>query len=326
MQKLTYFDRQKIEMYLRVGKTFREIGKLLGRDHTVISREVKNNKGDYSPYSADVAQRASDIRARRTNKRKLEKYPELKKYVVEKLYDDWSPEEIAGRLKEQPPILLKGKTISYESIYDYIYNGEGRWENLYPCLRRGKPKRQKKKNRKKQAKSAILGRISIKERSEIVNQRERFGDWESDTVCFRKKKASLSVQHERKSLLVRLHKLKDRSAPETQEALTKSIESLPPEFWKTITFDNGLEGACHINIKNIFNLDTYFCDPYASWQKGGVENSNGLIRQYLPRWIDLSKITDKDIYEIQEKINNRPRKKLNYKTPNELTNSLRVAR
>jgi IS30 family transposase len=294
MQRLTYFERQKIEMYLRLGKSYREIAKLLRRDHTVVSREVKNNKGDYSPYTAEIAQRAADLRARRTNKRKLDKYPKLKEYVVGMLREDWSPEEIAGRLKEQPPSHLKGKAISYESIYDYIYNGEGKFEYLYPHLRRGKPKGQKQKNRRKQAQNAILDRISIHERPEIVNEKKEFGHWESDTLCFGRQREAVSVQHERKTLLVRLNKLANKSAPETQEALTNSTESLPPDLWQSITFDNGLEGACHINLKKILNLQTYFCDAYASWQKGGVENSNGLIRQYLPKNTDASKLTNRE--------------------------------
>lgn len=126
------------------------------------------------------------------------------------------------------------------------------------------------------------------------------------------------MQYERKSMLVRLHLVMNRSAEETREAIMRSIESLPVELWKSLTFDNGGEGVCHVNLRRDFNLDTYFCDPFASWQKGGVENVNGLIRQYLPRTTNVSVLTDGDIHEVQERLNNRPRKSLDYLTPNEV--------
>lgn len=134
----------------------------------------------------------------------------------------------------------------------------------------------------------------------------------------RKQREVISVQFERKIKLTRIHKVPNKSAEETETAIRKSIESLPEYFWKSITFDNGGEGAGHLNLKNDFNLKTYFCDPYCSWQKGGVENTNGLLRQYIPKKADLTQYSDKDIYLIQEKLNNRPRKSLNYLTPNEV--------
>ena len=115
-----------------------------------------------------------------------------------------------------------------------------------------------------------------------------------------------------------MHKTDNKSAEETKNALIKTAESIPKEIFLTITFDNGTEGAKHTEIKREYEIDTYFCDPFSSWQKGGVENANKLIRYYLPRNTDLSKLTDRDIYEIQEKLNNRPRKCLGYLSPNEI--------
>jgi len=126
------------------------------------------------------------------------------------------------------------------------------------------------------------------------------------------------VQYERKSQLARLHKITDKSAPETTEAIRDSIGPLPQYLWQSITFDNGLEGASHCQLKNDYQLKTYFGDAYAAWQKGGVENLNGLIRQSIPKGSDISKLTDDQIYAIQEKLNNRPRKSLNYLTPNQV--------
>jgi IS30 family transposase len=228
-----------------------------------------------------------------------------------------SPDVIAGRLKQYPPPHLNGKTISHEAIYDWIQTGEGGTLNLHRFLCSGRKRRQKQKGRKKRN-SHIPGRISIHERPEGIEERKEIGHWESDSMVFSKQKQRLSVQIERKARYVVIHRLSNGSAEETEQALTRSIESFPSPAWKSITFDNGGEGANHEKLKENFSLQTYFCDPYASWQKGSVENGNSLIRRYLPRKTNLSHITDQDIYAIQETINNTPRKILDYKTPKEV--------
>ena len=319
MQRITYYEREQIELYLRMVKDYRWIGRRLNRDHAVISREVERNSGDYSPYTARTAQRIFEQRKKRTNRRKLEKREnqDLKNYVVGQLRLDLSPEQIAGRLR-QGLVHESSQTISYESIYQYIYEGEGRFEYLYPHLRTRRSRRQRKFSRRKQAKIAIRERVSIHERPEIIAEKERLGDWETDSLIFSKQKGIISVQYERLGMLCRLHKAANKTAEETEEAIQDSIESLPPEAWQSITRDNGTENVKHAETKEIFNIQSYFCDGYCSWQKGGIENLNKLIRQYLPRSIDLSRLTDDDIYQIQERLNNRPRKSLNYLTPNEV--------
>ena len=244
---------------------------------------------------------------------------------TKKIKEGLSPDEVSGELKNYAPKNLSGKTISYEAIYDYIYNGEGKWESLYQHLRKKHRKRKIQRGRKSH-KILIPERVSIHFRPEIINLRQRTGDWETDSMKFKKQKASLSVQYERKLMLARIHKVKDGTAQETETAISKSIKSLPLELFKSLTWDNGSEGVCHTKIRDDYNIETYFCDPYASWQKGGVENLNGLIREYLPRETDMATITDEDIYRIQERLNNRPRKKLGYLTPNKalagITNQL----
>mgnify|MGYP002136401897 CR=1 FL=1 len=294
--------------------SLRDIAKIMRRTHSVLSKEInKNGGGERQKYRADTAQRAFDKRRHKHRKGKLDIYPELKKIVVDGLVKGWSPDVIAGKLK----ISGQPETISHESIYHYIYNKDGRYEGLYKYLRQGQPKRQKRHARKS-GKLRIPERQSIHDRPTYIESRKRYGDWESDSVLFSKQKTILSVQSERKSKLIRMHKATNKSAEETVNALVKTIESLPHELFKTITFDNGTENVRHGEIQKEYALETYFCDPFASWQKGGVENANKLIRQYLPRKTDLSKLTDRDIYEIQEKLNNRPRKCLNYLTPNEV--------
>lgn len=316
---LTFYDRQRIEYYLHFKRlSLRKIAKFIGRNHTVVIREVKRNKPQLFPYNAELAQKAADRRSHFTNKRKLDKDESLKDYVRARLEnDDWSPQQIAGRLKKYPPLELKRKSVCLETIYQYIYHqadGEERW---FPYLKRAKRHRQKRYSRKPQ-KLSIPDRVSIHQREEVVNHKLRYGDWESDTLSFSRQKPALSVQYERKAMLARIHKLADKGAEETTEAITKTLDDFPGYFNKSMTFDNGGEGARHQELKETFNIQTYFCDPYKSWQKGGVENINGLLRRYLPKKTNLAKIENERILIIQELLNNRPRKSLNYLTPNEV--------
>ena len=315
---LTLYEREQIETWLRMGKKKKWIAQKLNRDYSIIKREIKRNSGEHLPYIAIDAQHFADRRKRKTNKRKLEKWQneKLVAYVTELLNDGWSPEEVAGRLKEYPPEEVsecKDKTVSYESIYNWIYDGEGRFGGLYKKLRRKQKVRKPKFSRKKQPKTIIKEKISIHQRPEIVAERKRMGDWETDSVIF-SGKSILSVQFERKSKLCRLHKCEDKSALRSEEALRDSVESLPRDLWKTITRDNGTENVLHHETE----IPSFFCDSYCSWQKGGVENLNGLLREYFPKKSNLDKIEASYVYQIQEKLNNRARKALNYLTPNEV--------
>ncbi len=316
-KQITFYEREKIETYLRMKKKKTWIAKRLNRDYSVIKREAKRNSGEVSPYVAINAHYYAERRKKNTNKRKLEKWEnkKLKEYVKKMLEKGWSPEQINGRLKKHPPNEIKkcrDKTISYESIYDYIYNGEGQYGGLYKKLRRKQYKRQRKFSRK-QRHPLIKNRVSIHQREKIVNKRKRIGDWETDSIVS-SGKSILSTQSERKSRLCRIHKCEDKSALASEKALRDSIDSLPENFWLTITRDNGSENALHYQTK----VPSYFCDPYSSWQKGGVENLNGLIREYFSKKSDFDLISEKEVYLIQEKLNNRPRKSLNYLTPNEV--------
>lgn len=320
MQRITYFERQIIASGIRTGKSVRGIAKSIGRDHRVIQREVDRNCVDGRLYTAVLAQQIAMEREQKKNRHKLEqrKYAPLRKYVLQKLKEDWSPEQIAGVLKNQPPLSLNGQQISHESIYQYIYLGEGRYENVWQHLRKARTVRQKQRARKPR-KASIPERISIHERGEEIDQRTTFGHWETDTLGSSPKfYERLSVQYERKGQLVRLNKVRGMGADETEEAIRKSIESLPQYLWKSITFDNGTEGTNHFKIRKDFNIPTYFCDAYASWQKGGVENLNGLLRQYIPKGTPVAGLTDQQIQTIQEKLNNRPRKSLHYLSPNQV--------
>lgn len=318
--ELTFFDRQRLQFWLRTKMSLRKISKLILKDHSVITREIQRNSSGRDKYRADIAQKLCEERKIKKRKGKLEKYPKLKNYVENKLGKDWSPEQIAGRLNESN--VLDGLTISHESIYCYIYEKSEKYKKLYQHLRTNRAKRFKWGKRKSKE-TSIKDRVSIQDRPLVIENRERYGDWESDTVEFKRVKNGkyLSVQYERKSQLVRIHKLNNKGADETLKAIIKTGNSLHPKIFRSVTFDNGLEGSKHHLAKDLFEIETYFCDSFKSWQKGGVENMNKLIRQYLPRNTNLENISNEDIYLIQEKLNNRPRKKLSYRSPNEVLKS-----
>jgi IS30 family transposase len=318
LSNLTLIEREQIEYYLSLNLRKRQIAKFIGRNIAVVVREIQRHKSPYFPYNAALAQRSAERKSHKTNKRKLEKNEKLRQWVVTRLRDKWSPEQIEGRLKEYPPPELKGATITHEAIYQYIYTNDDN-PLLYKYLRRSKWLRQKRGKRKYRA-QIIPDRTSIHQRPEEINKREKVGHFESDTVEFRKQREVISVQYERKIQLARITKLLTKKAEDTEYALSKTLENLPRELCQSITFDNGTENVKHTTLKEIYEIKTYFCDPYSAWQKGGVENLNGLIRQYLPKKTNMQEVTENDILEIQESLNNRPRKGLGYLTPNEALN------
>lgn len=318
-RQITLYEREKIETWLRMGKEKTWIAKKLNRDYSVIKRETKRNKGSHLPYTAEVAHALAGKRAKKTNVRKLDKAKniKLKEFVDDKLEDDWSPEQIAGTLREYPSENIP-ETISHESIYEYIYHHAEKQKELYKHLRTGRKKRQPEFSRKKRE-NIIKNKVSIHSRPIEITEKKEYGHWENDLVEFGKDQSDvLSVKYERKAMLCRLHKLESKKAEENESSIVETIESFPHYWFKSITRDNGRENARHEETLDDFGVPTYFCDAYASWQKGGIENLNKLIRQYLPKKCDFAKITDEEVYAIQEKLNNRPRKSNNFLTPNEV--------
>lgn len=316
MQILSLREREYIEYSLRIKRSQRAIATQLQRDPSVIRREIARNARGGKRYHAATAQRLATQRARITNHRKLDADDALRTYVTDRLTAGWSPQRIAGRLTTHPPPELRGKTLCMETVYQWIYEGSGRYGGWYERLRRQQPKRRRRRGRKPK-KTIILERKSIHDRPPEILERTRIGDWESDLIVFPKQQHALSVQWERTLRLCRVHRVANHSAPENERAITESIDSLPTALWKTITFDNGSENVCHRMIRDRFAIDTFFCDTYASWQKGGVEHVNGELRWFLPRTTTLATVSDSEIEAIQEHLNNLPRKVLGYRTPNE---------
>lgn len=324
-KELTSRERERIEWYLKGHWSLRDIGRTLQRNHGVVSREIQRNKKPDGSYSAVYAQQVCDKRrVRRGNiKRKLDHKEKLQEWVVARLKDEkrsWSPDTIAGKLKLAPPPELQGVRISSESIYQWLYQGEGHVRGLWRYLPNKQEKRRHRGTRRKQTKTtSIPGRVSIHLRDECIEERKTLGHWETDSVIYNKgTKQRLSVQTERKARYVMIHRLPSGKALDTLAAIQDSICQIPQDLWKSITWDNGSEGALHQKLTQDYDIQTFFCDPYASWQKGTVENMNRLIRRSLPRSTDLSHISNQTIYAIQERLNNTPRKILGYKTPREV--------
>ena len=316
-QEITYLERQQIQLLLRGKWSKRKIGRKLYRNHTIIGREIQRNKDKDGIYWAENAQKKADTRKGKKQKRKMDIDDVLRNWVIAKLQGGWSPEQISGRLKNRPDTFMRGRYICSESLYQYIYQGEGRFLGLYQYLPQKRKKRRKKFSRKYRKNKGISFITPIKYRSKEIDGKEEFGHWESDSMLFSKQKPILSVQRERVSLLTRITKTANKTAQETYDALTRQIELMPQEAFRSITFDRGSEGGDHYRLRMEYDIDTYHCDPYCSWQKGAVENTNMLIRRYLPLKTDLTNVTQEDIYAIQERLNNRPRKTLQFKTPNE---------
>lgn len=313
--QLTLAQRQIIETGLRQGLTQRSIALQLGVDKSTVSREI-NHHSRQGTYWADLAQAAYRQARKQCHPKKKIDNDLIVADVRRRIEKGWSPEEISGRLKLE--ISLGQKTpnryVGYETIYKLIYESDyGQREKLSQYLKRGKNHRTKQHGRKAK-KTLIPNKVSIDLRPKVANQRLRIGDWESDSIIYPYKKAINSLV-DRKILLTLLTKLLQKTAAETMRAVVGQLQKLPV---KTITFDNGSENVLHQQVGQALGADTYFCHPYHSWEKGTNENTNGLVRRYLPRGRSIDDLTQTELDDIARELNHRPRKKLGYYTPAEM--------
>lgn len=321
-QELTLYEREKLELHSRSHDSLRCIAKMLHRDHSVLVRELQRNTCSDGRYRAAKAHEYAERRKQRKRKGKLEDDEDLKLYVIKMIFERLSPKQISGLLKNRLEPKMDGKGVSHETIYQFIYEGAGRHLGLYQHLRRKHKKRHRLFGRKRRDSKGILYMTPLIYRSEEIQEKQVFGHWESDSMIFRKQQQILSVQYERSTQLVHFRRLANKTADATEQTLRELIERGEQGPVHSLTFDRGTEGATHWKLRLEYGVDTFHCDAYSSWQKGGVENMNGLIRQYLPLHTDLSLFTDHDLYVIQEQINDRPREGLGYQSPNQLLKKL----
>jgi IS30 family transposase len=307
---LTYDKRCQIKVLLERGFLQKEIAEDLGVHQSTISREIARNSGGKG-YRHKQAQEKMEERRRKKSDQRRKMNPSLSIFVEAKIRElQWSPDQISGRLK------LQNVFISHETIYKYIWQDKKQGGDLYKYLRRS-GKKYNKRSGKLAGRGLIPNRIGIEHRPEIVNQKIRIGDIEEDTIIGANHKGAIVTIVERVSKFIWLA-LVDRST--AQNVAEKTIELLAPikDHLHTITSDNGKEFAEHQQIANTLQIDFYFANPYASWERGLNENSNGLLRQYIPKKTDFSSLTQQDIDKFAFLLNTRPRKSLNYATPLEV--------
>jgi len=290
------------------GRSYREIGRMMGRHHTTIMREVMRNSL-MSGYKPGLADHIAWVRRKRASK--LERLRPLQLYVRDRLAMGWSPEQIAGRLRQT----RSQHSISHESIYRFIFSRTGRKLKLHRYLAHRKAKRGLRYF--KAQNHTIPDAASIANRPEAIESREEFGHWEGDLMQFRTQRGALLNVTERVTRFCLLSSLKTKQAGPTGEAVADVLNDLPQTARRSITFDRGSEFADHQTIKDKIGSDIWFCDPHSPWQRGTVENMNGVIRRDMPRKSDISDYTELDIEMLQRLINSTPRKCLSFKTPEE---------
>lgn len=321
--RLTHKERVQIQTLLNENKSKAYIAKTLNRARSTISREVNKwvqEKED--SYDADLAQwLAKDDYLNKRNLDKISTYSLLKFFVYKGLLSNWTPEQISGRLKELYPndsIM----SISHEAIYRHIYTRPQASLNkkLIKLLVRKKTRRRPPKKRRGTG-SKIINQVSIDNRPKHIELRQEVGHWEGDLVIGKNHKSAIGTIVERKSRYTIIIKLKSKKADEVAKMFSKKLNQLNPLFKKTMTYDNGIEMARHEKITRKTGMKIYFAHPYSSWERGTNENTNGLIRRYLPKGTDFNQINKKQLMIIQEKLNNRPRKIIGFKTPKEIMNS-----
>ena len=306
-RQLTQTQRYRIYARHDVGMSRRQIARELDIHNSTVSRELRRNATD-SGYDPERAQSCSDHR-RRTAWKRTKRLPSMIAAVVDRLREEWSPEQISGFMAP-----LSGVGVSHQWIYSLIWDDKARGGDLWKHLRQ--PKRRSK--HRAQAKSAGLGkipnRVGIEHRAAEIDERRFIGHWEGDTVVQGHKQSGLVTLVERRSGYLLAARLPKLSAELTQKAMIRLLKPRRGAV-QTITLDNGSEFADHETVAQAVTAATYFCDPYCSGQRGTNENTNGLIRQYFPKGTDFRQVTDAKLRKVVEKLNDRPRKRLGYRTP-----------
>lgn len=317
-QHLSIDEREVILKMKENCKTIEEIAERIGRNRTTVWRELQKNTSSNGQYKAHLAQKYY-CRRRSDAKQPYRLDNEmLKKYVIAKIEQDWSPEQIANRLKRNHPNKNK-MWISTGTIYHHIYQDKAQGGKLYKHLRHGLRKR-RKRHGSTEKRGQIPNKRIIDQRPKVVETRKRIGDWESDSVVGRNHKSHIATHVERKSRFILSAKLESKSADDYNAATIRLFKKIPDSRIKTMTVDNGKEFAGFKQLEKQLNTKVYFAHPYCSYERGTNENANGLLRQYFPKGTDFNLVSQKEIDNAVERLNNRPRKCLNYRTPTEVFN------
>ncbi len=313
-KQLTAEQRYQIATLLSKGFTQKQIAVYVGKSESCICRELKRNKMYSGKYDAANANQYAVFR-HQTKPKNTRYSVEIQQQVVYLLQQDLSPEQISHRLA------LEGKdTVSHEAIYLHIWQDKKQNGTLYQYLAR-KQRCRRKRGNKTDSRGQISNKTSIEQRPAAANNRERFGDFEQDTIIGSNHKGAILTLVDRKTLFTKLVLLEGKNATQLSEQTIKTLKDFKP-YLHTITSDNGKEFALHQIIAKQLEIQYYFTHPYSSYECGTVENTNGLIRRYIPKKTSFEMLTQEKLNEIENKLNNRPRKKLNFYTPNEILNTI----
>jgi IS30 family transposase len=310
--QLSLEQRCEIARLQADGCSVRQIAAALDRSPSTISREIKRNQGKHVGYKPAYAQERT--RARRWKGSRLDREPFLRRAVMDRLKCGWSPEQIAGRLARE----AGRNVISYESIYRFIYaqmarTKDYRWRRYLP---RGKSKRGFRGRKGGSSATFIEGRVSLAERPPDAADRKTAGHWEADLMLFSRYGQAVLTVHERTSRVLLAVRPLSKAAQGVARHLVRLFSDLPSELRRTVTFDNGTEFARHSALHRL-SIATFFCDRYAPWQKGGIENAIGRMRRFLPRKTDLATLSQKRFRALVAAYNHTPRKCLDFRTPAE---------
>ncbi len=305
---LTRDDREEIAALRAAGHSMRAVAATVGKAPSSISRELKRNALDSGRYAAHVAD--GSYMARRQRPALLERDKRLARFVRDRLTEGWSPQQISGWLQTGAELGLR--TVAMETIYAFLYRDGQKAEQLWRYLARRHKRRRKPAARR--SRDTIKDRVSIHERPENINDRSEIGHWEGDLMICQRTRPVL-VLHERKTRLTLAARLTGKGAAETASVIMAILRRLDPRLRQSITFDNDTAFARHTLLRDALEMTTWFCDAYASWQKGGIENANGRLRRWLPRQTNIDNLADEDLQEIIMTYNLTPRKCLGYLTP-----------
>ena len=314
---LTLAEREEISRGVVAGQSLRSIAASLGRAPSTVSREINRN-GGRRRYRANKADKAAWDRAHRPKSCKLAQHPALARIVAEKLQLQWSPRQIAGWLKRTYPD-DETYQVSHETIYRTLFiQARGALKKeLLQHLRRTRGMRRSRHHTQKTADHGrITDAISIRERPAEVEDRAVPGHWEGDLLCG-SNNSQIATLVERHTRYVMLARVKSKDTKTVINALIKQAHKLPRELYKSLTWDRGKEMADHKGFSLATDIDVYFCDPQHPWQRGSNENTNGLLRQYFPKGMDLSDVHQNRLNAVARRLNERPRETLNFETPAE---------
>lgn len=313
-KQLTAEQRYQIATLLSKQFSQKQIAQYIGKSESCVSREISRNKMYSGKYDASNADQYAVFRHQ--IKQKHTYFTSSVQLQVDHfLQQQISPEQISGRL-----LLESGTTVSYETIYQYIWKNKKQGGHLYQYLARQQRCRRKRGN-KTDSRGQISNKVSIEQRPEAANNRTRFGDFEQDTIIGANHKGAILTLVDRKTLFTKLVLLESKNALQLSQQTIKTLKKYKP-YLHTITSDNGKEFAMHQAIAKELNIQYYFTHPYSSYECGTVENTNGLIRRYIPKKSSFEHLTQEILNKIEHKLNNRPRKKLGFFTPNEIVNAI----